>query len=86
MMGLPNRKMPKPVNTRFADDWDHEIYSAQTPTWCHESSSKRMSGTNVINWNEMPDDYKFDPTLVLRCKEMVGEGKNVDIEMPIYVN
>ena len=32
MMGLPNRKMPKLVNTRFADDWDHEIYSANTPT------------------------------------------------------
>lgn len=85
MMGLPNRKMPKLVNTRFADDWDHEIYSANTPQWCHESSKKVMRDTNEIKWNEMPDDYKFSPSLVLRCKEMVGEGKNIDIEMPVYV-
>ena len=54
--------------------------------WCHESGKKIMRDTNEINWNEMPDDYKFSPSLVLRCKEMVGEGKNVDIEMPTYVN
>lgn len=83
MIGLPNRKMSKLVNTRVADDWDHEIYSAQTPTWCHESRKKETRSTNEINWSQMPDDYKFGPSLVLRCKEMVGESKNVDIEMPI---
>ena len=86
MIGLPNRTMPKLVNTRFADDWDHEIYSAQTPEWCHESSKKIMRDTNEIKWNQMPDDYNFGPSLVLRCKEIVGEGKNIDIEMPTYVS
>lgn len=85
-MRLPNRNVPKVVNTHFADDWDHEIYSAQTPEWCHKSSKKLMRDSNEINWNEMPNDYKFGPSLVLRCKEMVGEGKNIDIEMPVYVS
>lgn len=85
LMGLPGRKMPQLVNTRFADDWDHEIYSAQTPTWCHESSKKVMKGTNEISWSEMPNDFSFGPSLVMRCKEVVGNGPNIDIEMPISV-
>lgn len=86
MMGLRNRKMTKTVNTHFADDWDHEIYSAHTPESCHKSSKKMMCERNEINWQQMPDDFKFAPSLVLRCKEMVGEGKNIDIEMPVYVD
>jgi hypothetical protein len=84
-MGVPGRKMPQLVNTRFADDWDHEIYSAGTPTWCHESSKKRMRNTNEINWSNMPNDFNFGGSLVLRCKEVVGHGANVDIEMPVAV-
>jgi hypothetical protein len=86
LMGLPGRKMPQIVNTRFANDWDHEIYSAQTPTWCHESSKKVMKGRNEISWSDMPSDFSFGPSLVMRCKEMVGHSANIDIEMPIYVN
>jgi hypothetical protein len=86
LIGLPGRKMPQIVNTRFADDWDHEIYSAQTPTWCHESSKKVMKGRNEISWSDMPSDFSFGPSLVMRCKEMVGHSANIDIEMPIYVN
>ena len=85
LMGVPGRKMPQLVNTRFADDWDHEIYSAQTPTWCHESSKKRMRNTNEINWSKMPNEFNFGESLVLRCKELVGHGANVDIEMPVAV-
>lgn len=83
LMGLPGRKMPQIVNTRFADDWDHEIYSAQTPTWCHESSKKVMKSTNEISWSDMPNDFSFGPSLVMRCKEMIGHGSNIDLEMPI---
>ena len=81
MMGLPGRNMPKLINTRFTDDWDHEIYSANTPTWCHESSTKGMRTTNAINWRQMPVDFQLGPDIVLRCKEMVGHNVNVDIEM-----
>jgi hypothetical protein len=85
MMGIPGRKMPKLVNNRFADDWDHEIYSAQTPEWCHESKNKVMKRTNEIDWNGMPDDFNFGSSLSLRCKEIVGEERNIDIEMPVMV-
>jgi hypothetical protein len=83
MMGLLSRTMPKLVNTRFADDWDHEIYSAGTPVWCHVSHKKGMRNTNAINWAQMPADFQLGPSAVLRCKEMVGHSENVDIEMPI---
>jgi hypothetical protein len=85
MMGLLSRTMPKLVNTRFADDWDHEIYSAGTPVWCHESSKKGMRNTNAINWNQMPADFQLGPNTVLRCKEIVGHSANVDIEMPVAI-
>lgn len=81
MMGLPGRTMPKLVNTRFTDDWDHEIYSANTPSWCHESKNKGMRTTNEINWNQMPADFQLGSSIVLHCKEMVGHSANVDIEM-----
>jgi hypothetical protein len=83
MMGLLSRNMPKIVNTRFADDWDHEIYSAGTPVWCHESHKKGMRSTNAINWSQMPVDFQLGPSAVLRCKEIVGHGANVDIEMNV---
>ena len=83
MMGLLSRNMPKLVNTRFADDWDHEIYSAGTPVWCHESGKKGMRTTNAINWFQMPADFQLGPGAVIRCKEMVGHSANVDIEMPV---
>jgi len=85
MMGLLSRTMPKLVNTRFADDWDHEIYSAGTPVWCHESSKKGMRNTNAINWNQMPADFQLGPNTVLRCKEVIGHSSNVDIEMPVAI-
>jgi hypothetical protein len=85
MMGLLSRTMPKLVNTRFADDWDHEIYSAGTPVWCHENSKKGMRTTNAINWNQMPADFQLGPLTVLRCKEVIGHSANVDIEMPVAV-
>lgn len=85
LMGLPGKKMPQLVNTRFADDWDHEIYSAHTPQWCHESKKKYMRNSNQINWSQMPSDYNFGPSLVLRCKEVIGHNANVDIEMPVIV-
>lgn len=78
-------KTPKLVNTRFADDWDHEIYSAATPQWCHESRNKKIRGTNEIKWSEMPEEYQFGSALALRCKEIVGNNANIDIEMPIQV-
>lgn len=83
MMGLLSRNIPKLVNTRFADDWDHEIYSAGTPVWCHESGKKGMSNTNAINWSQMPVDFQLGPNTVLRCKEVIGHSANVDIEMPV---
>jgi hypothetical protein len=85
MMGLLSCTMPKLVNTRFADDWDHEIYSAGTPVWCHESSKKGMRNTNAINWNQMPADFQLGPNTVLRCKEVIGHSSNVDIEMPVAI-
>jgi hypothetical protein len=84
-MGIPNRELQKPINNRYADDWDHEIYSAQTPTWCHESKNKMMMATNEIAWNQMPDDFNFGSSLTLRCKEIVGHSANKDIEMPVMV-
>jgi hypothetical protein len=85
IMGLPGREMPKLVNTRFADDWDHEIYSAGTPQWCHESTKKVMRRENEINWNQMPLDFQLGNNLSLRCKEIVGEERNIDIEMPVII-
>ena len=77
------RNMPSLVSTRFADDWDHEIYSARTPTSCHESATKHLCTTNKIKWHEMPADFQLDSTVVLRCKEIIGHGQNLDVEMPL---
>ena len=85
MMGLLSPNRPKLVNTRFADDWDHEIYSIGTPVWCHESSKKGMRDTNVINWYQMPADFQLGPSMVLRCKEIIGHSVNVDIEIPVAI-
>lgn len=73
------------VNSRFADDWDHELYSAGTPNWCHESRNKAVSGTNQIDWSKMPSDFRLGSAAVMRCKEIVGHSANVDIEMPVAV-
>jgi hypothetical protein len=83
MLGIPGREMPKLVNTRFADDWDHEIYSAQTPQWCHESSKLVIKRTNEIDWSKIPSDFNLGKSISLRCKEIVGGGDNIDLEMPI---
>jgi hypothetical protein len=80
---LPGRQMPKVNSTRVADDWDHEIYSAFTPEWCHSSKNKEMTNTNRIDWSQMPRDFQFDANIQLRCKEIVGEERNIDIEMPV---
>lgn len=85
MMGFLSKNMPKLVNTRFADDWDHEIYSVGTPVWCHESSKKGMRDTNVIDWHQMPADFQLGLSMVLRCKEIIGHGANIDIEMPVAI-
>lgn len=81
--GIPDRRMPALVSTRFADDWDHEIYSAGTPTSCHESRLKYLDTKNQIMWNDMPSDFQLDSSVVLRCKEIIGYEKNLDIEMPV---
>jgi hypothetical protein len=78
-----HNNMRKIANTRFADDWDHEIYSVGTPVWCHESREKHMRNTNAINWSQIPVDFQLGPSAVLRCKEVVGHEANVDIEMPV---
>lgn len=75
----------KTQNTRFADDWDHEIYSIGTPTWCHESKKKIMNTANFIGWNEMPAEFQLDASAILRCREVVGHNQNIDIIMPISV-
>ena len=82
---LPGKTMPKVVNNRIADDWDHEIYTVCTPIWCHDSKKKVMSGGNQIKWNLMPYEFQLSPNLPLRCKEIVGQATNVDIEMPVKV-
>lgn len=81
LMGLPGRKMPTHVNTRFADDWDHNLYSICTPTWCHNSKNKQMRLTNSISWSQLPVEFQFGPNVVLRCKEIIGHDSNVDIEI-----
>lgn len=81
---LLGKNTPNVVSTHFADDWDHEIYSAQTPAWCHESN-KMMKNTNEIKWSDMPSEFNLGSSLSLRCKEMVGHGANIDIEMPIVI-
>lgn len=82
-MSPMERNMPSLVSTRFVDDWDHEIYSTGTPTWCHDSSTKQLDTTNTIKWDNMPADFQLDSTVVLRCKEIVGHGQNLDVEMPL---
>ncbi len=67
----------------LADDWDHELYSAGTPKWCHESRNKRLMGTNSIEWSKMPSDFRLGSGVELRCKEVVGRASNVDILMPV---
>lgn len=80
-----SRTLPQINNSLFADDWDHEIYSAETPAWCHESKRKGMKKTNEINWLEIPNDFQLGSSTSLRCKEIVGMSTNIDIEMPIEV-
>ncbi len=65
------------------DDWDHELYSAGTPPWCHDSRSKVMKHENSIDWSKMSNEFRLGPGTQLRCKEIVGQGQNVDIEMPV---
>jgi hypothetical protein len=67
----------------LADDWDHELYSAGTPKWCHESRYKRPMGTNSIDWSKMPSDFRLGSGVELRCKEVVGRSPNIDIQMAV---
>jgi hypothetical protein len=72
-------------NVTIADDWDHEIYSAETPIAYHESRTKGMKQTNEIDWSEIPTDFQLGNSTILRCKDVAGRYANVDIQMPIEV-
>lgn len=71
------------TNHQMADDWDHEIFSAYTPKWCHESSGKWPNTHNSIDWTKMPEEFNLGSSVSLYCKERVGLGKNEDIQMPL---
>ncbi len=77
----PSRNIPKVVTHKYADDWDHELYSAGTDQREHSSEDKRIQYGNVIEWEKMPAEFQLSNTVSLRCKEIVGEYPNKDIEM-----
>ena len=83
--GSMSRYIPDPifVNHKVADDWDHELYSAYTDPREHDSKTKQLHYQNAIRWSEMPADYQYGNTISMRCKEIVGEYPNKDIQMTI---
>lgn len=70
--------------TNLADNWDHELFSVGTPTWCHES--KKGIRNNKINWSKMPNDFNLDSYVILRCYEKSGYSPNIDIQMPFKLS
>lgn len=67
------------------DEWDHEIYSCLTSSRYHNADNKNLIDKNYIDWSTFSDDFKFDNRLSLRCLEIAGKYKNIDIQMPIFV-
>jgi len=57
----------------------NELYSANTPIWCHKST-KQMLNINNINWSTIPYEFCLGFPVVLRCNENIEY--NSDIEMP----
>jgi len=71
--------------SNFVDDWDHTIYSVNTPEWCHKSNIWLLSDVNAVDWSKMPTDFVLNNSLILRCQEIYGYRHNSDIEMPIVM-
>ena len=87
-----NRRMTSSIarahrNSDRADDWDHEIYTALTPsTVAHNVSDRPPADRNAINWAKMPAAYQFGAAYPLRCFERIGAGPNEDLTFPIAVS
>ncbi len=73
------------INHDIADDWDHEIYSICTSEKCHTSDDKILTNNNVIEWNKLPLDFQLSSQIPLRCAEIRGTKKNLDVCLPLVL-
>jgi len=66
-------------------DWDHLIYTAQTPAAAaHRSHSRIPKDHNEINWREISDEFNLGTGTQLRCMEITGNSEgNHDIVLPL---
>ncbi len=68
-------------NGKYADDWDHELYSLKTSKNNHISKTKNLLSYNKINWSNMPENFRIGQDNTLHCMEIFGEKENIDIMM-----
>ncbi len=75
---LPDVSIP---NGKYADDWDHELYSLKTSKNNHTSKTKGLLSYNKINWSNIPEIFRIGQEITLHCMEIFGEKENIDIMM-----
>lgn len=72
-------------DTRFAEDWDHDIYTVLTPHDVAHRSADTPRRTNSVDWRKMPADYRLTSEYPLRLFTRKGAHRNEDIQFPISV-
>lgn len=62
--------------------WDHTIYSVGT----EERANRGFTSTyyNSVNWSKFPEDYEKLDISSIRCTEIKGYSKNIDIAFALY--
>ena len=70
-----------PTLHKYANDWDHELFSIGTGIHEHVSEKKEVISKNAIRWDEFPEEFQHTSRKVMRCREIVGDHLNTDIEM-----
>jgi hypothetical protein len=62
------------INNTTTADWDHEIYTIMTiPREAHNTAPRKLpKERNVINWSEMPAEFRLNPGAHVKLFERVG--------------
>lgn len=78
-----DENMIKPHKDVHNADWDHDIYTCQTPKNAHTLFHVAPLRSNKINWSKMPSEYAIGTEIPLRCLQRKGNTyKNEDIILP----
>jgi hypothetical protein len=67
----------------MANDWDHEIYTAETHVTVHNDTATMPKETNRVAWTELPVAYSCGKSVSLRKFTRFGYGPNEDLRFPL---